>query len=267
MKKALSALLAAVMVLGLAAVMPITAHAATLTANDETSLRTALTNAVSGDTIRLTANITYPDFIGINGKTVTLDLNGKTLSVNNYIYLNGSAKLLLLNPDDGQFNVSCDIPEQSVAGVFGVGSKLEVTNVNYTGVANVASTAVTTYNGGEITAYGNVTSNDTGAWAGNGGKITINGTLTVPADNTYIKLFNGTTTAKTAADYETNTTKEGYRTYTDGSSTVWVKIPAGGGGDGKDYFVLWGKTTTYDKALWYNWILLIFCFGWIWMAF
>ena len=32
-------------------------------------------------------------------------------------------------------------------------------------------------------------------------------------------------------------------------------------------FRLWGKQTTYDKGLWYNWILLIFCFGWIWMAF
>ncbi|MCL1951219.1 MAG: hypothetical protein FWF60_00175, partial [Oscillospiraceae bacterium] len=104
----------------------------------------------------------------------------------------------------------------------------------------------------------------------------------------------------------TPSTKAGYKTYTDGSSTVWVKcaahtfgewvvdtqptatttgtkhrsctacnfredgtIPAtGGGGDGPgDYFVLWGKTTTYLKSNFWNWILLIFCFGWIWMAF
>jgi len=32
-------------------------------------------------------------------------------------------------------------------------------------------------------------------------------------------------------------------------------------------FKLWGIQTTYDKGLWYNWILLIVCFGWIWMAF
>ena len=34
-----------------------------------------------------------------------------------------------------------------------------------------------------------------------------------------------------------------------------------------NFFKLWGKQTTYDKGLWYNWILLIVCFGWIWMIF
>ncbi|MCL1952383.1 MAG: hypothetical protein FWF60_06105, partial [Oscillospiraceae bacterium] len=46
---------------------------------------------------------------------------------------------------------------------------------------------------------------------------------------------------------------------------------AGGGGtdpvDDSAYFKLWGKTTTYLKSNFWNWILLIFCFGWIWMAF
>ncbi|MCL1952385.1 MAG: hypothetical protein FWF60_06115 [Oscillospiraceae bacterium] len=45
-------------------------------------------------------------------------------------------------------------------------------------------------------------------------------------------------------------------------------IPAtGGGGDTGDYFKLWGKTTKYLKSNFWNWILLIVCFGWIWMAF
>ncbi|MCL1951919.1 MAG: hypothetical protein FWF60_03745, partial [Oscillospiraceae bacterium] len=43
--------------------------------------------------------------------------------------------------------------------------------------------------------------------------------------------------------------------------------PGGGGDDPGDYFKLWGKTTTYLKSNFWNWILLIFCFGWIWMAF
>jgi len=34
----------------------------------------------------------------------------------------------------------------------------------------------------------------------------------------------------------------------------------------KSYFKLWGKQTTWEKTF-LNWILLIFCFGWIWMAF
>jgi len=34
----------------------------------------------------------------------------------------------------------------------------------------------------------------------------------------------------------------------------------------KQYFKLWGKTTRWEKTF-LNWILLIVCFGWIWMAF
>ena len=33
-----------------------------------------------------------------------------------------------------------------------------------------------------------------------------------------------------------------------------------------DYFKLWGKETTWKKTF-FNWVLLIVCFGWIWMAF
>lgn len=32
-------------------------------------------------------------------------------------------------------------------------------------------------------------------------------------------------------------------------------------------FKLWGKPTNYSKDKWYNWVLLIVCFGWIWMVF
>ena len=34
----------------------------------------------------------------------------------------------------------------------------------------------------------------------------------------------------------------------------------------KQYFKLWGKVTKWEKTFW-NWLLLILCFGWIWMAF
>ena len=42
---------------------------------------------------------------------------------------------------------------------------------------------------------------------------------------------------------------------------IWEDIPVT-----KDYFKLWGKTTTWEKTP-LNWILLLLCFGWIWMAF
>lgn len=34
----------------------------------------------------------------------------------------------------------------------------------------------------------------------------------------------------------------------------------------ESYFTLWGKTTNWEKSFW-NWILCIVFFGWIWMAF
>ncbi|MCL1951844.1 MAG: hypothetical protein FWF60_03345 [Oscillospiraceae bacterium] len=157
MKKALSALLAAVMVLGLLALAPITAHAATLTANDAASLATAL--AAAGDnTIRLTADITYNDYIWISGtKTITLDLNGKILSVNNLVACTNGAKLLLANSSNGQFNVSYGDQQEDFTTVWAsdAGSKLEVTNVNCT---NSGASAVYVDFGGEVTVYGNATS-------------------------------------------------------------------------------------------------------------
>jgi len=248
MKKALSALLAAVMVLGLAAVMPITAHAATtIEVGTLTAFHNAITNAADGDTIRLTANIDYDGGISIEHKTITLDLSGKTLNVLNGLVVEDGG-FLLANPASGQFNVDFVDAEPD--------SAVYVTNVAYTGDEDAC--VVAAFGGSEVIVYGNVTSATRGAYAGFGGKITINGTLT--ASGTYIDLEG---TVKTAADYTTPTTKTGYRTYTDGTSTVWVKIPV----DDSAYFKLWGKTTTYLKSDFWNWILLIVCFGWIWMAF
>ncbi len=77
--------------------------------------------------------------------------------------------------------------------------------------------------GSTITVGGDVTANGgggIGAWANTGAKITIDGTIT--AEN-YVKV--GTTT-KTAADKTTPTSLIGYDTYTDATSTVWLKETA-----------------------------------------
>ena len=307
MKKALSALLAAVMVLGLAAVMPITAHAATIEVADADQLIAAF--AQPGDnTIRLLNNISY-DYATLGShcalaisedKTITLDLNGKTLNTER-LHVSNGGKVRLLDPANGQFNVSFDGTAAAVTA-NGAGSKVEVTNANYTGNTGNAVDAW----GGEAIVYGNVTSTDRGVGAGYGGEITIDGTITVPAGKTYIDLDFAT---KAAGEYATPTTKTGYRTYTFdsvyGTNTVWVKcnthvgdwvvdtaptatapgskhrtctacgqtetqaIPATGGGGtdpGAKYIKLWGKTTTWLDNFG-NWLLVIFCFGWIWMAF
>ena len=69
------------------------------------------------------------------------------------------------------------------------------------------------------TIGGNVNAGLIGVYAEDGGEATINGKITAP---TYIVIQD---VEYTAADFTLPTTKDGYKTYTDGVSTVWVKIP------------------------------------------
>ncbi|MGB4466114.1 MAG: S-layer homology domain-containing protein [Eubacteriales bacterium] len=76
---------------------------------------------------------------------------------------------------------------------------------------------VSVYNGvAEI--GGNVTANRVGAMIRAGGSITIDGMITAPA---YIEFNDNAPT--TIDDYLPETTKVGYRTYSDGKNNVWVK--------------------------------------------
>ncbi len=52
-----------------------------------------------------------------------------------------------------------------------------------------------------------------------GGSITIDGMITAPA---YIEFNDNAPT--TIDDYLPETTKVGYRTYSDGKSNVWVRV-------------------------------------------
>jgi hypothetical protein len=76
MKKVLTIALAVAMTLVL---VPVTAFAATATAGTAADLATAISNAVSGDTIQLTADITGIEQMTIN-KTITIDMNGFSIS-------------------------------------------------------------------------------------------------------------------------------------------------------------------------------------------
>ena len=109
--------------------------------NDQTTLTSALTAAQTGDTIKLTANITYNSTIVIKNKSVTFDLNGYTLNVVNNakeytaeemsgLYVKGNAAVAL--EGDGEFNVT-----GSWYGVFAEcneGESAEVTVTNATGI-------------------------------------------------------------------------------------------------------------------------------------
>jgi hypothetical protein len=72
--------------------------------------------------------------------------------------------------------------------------------------------------GASVIVGGNITSSKYGATASALGTVTVDGTITAPL---YVKM--GESAAMSADQFTEPTTKEGYRTYTKPSGTVWVK--------------------------------------------
>ncbi|MCL2884987.1 MAG: hypothetical protein FWF49_05845, partial [Oscillospiraceae bacterium] len=221
--KLLSALLAIAVLFCLSMAVPLTASAASVyNVGTAADFKSALDAAASGDTLRLTADVTYTQWLMISsGKTLYFDLNGKTLSATGGVTVSGGS-ILLTNPTNGQFNVSSS----------GYGSALDVYNETKVEVNNVTATGNCDegiWGGGEVMVYGNVTNATTNPTINAygviciGGKVTINGVLTVPTGVPYIRVGNA---LKTQADYGATTQKAGYREYKDDStgSYVWVKI-------------------------------------------
>jgi uncharacterized repeat protein (TIGR02543 family) len=79
--------------------------------------------------------------------------------------------------------------------------------------------------GTQVAIHGDITAGGTGVYAVTGAQVTVDATITVPVDRTYIYVHGA---SKDEADYEVVTTKVGYLTYTDsgGISAVWVADPA-----------------------------------------
>ena len=184
----------------------------------------ALTDVTDGQTIKLLNNITYSSqIIFNNGQSVTFDLNGFVLNATAGLLAANGSQILLKDPNDGELNASCKaaIGSFTVHGHGPVG-KIEVTSIS-TDVDHTYAAYAST--GGEIIVYGNVTNNATsgsGVHATSGCTVTVEGIITVSAGVTYIR-FLGTT--KTQSEYEATSTRTGYLEYTDGASTVWVKVP------------------------------------------
>jgi len=206
--------------LGIAAVnAQVCSIGATNYATLDLALAAVPTSAATPTTIKLLANIDYSGTLTFSNIKVTFDLNGKNLNVNGDFY-----GLLVENGGNvflsgiGNFNVTGRIYGTYINAY---GDKATVTN------ATGRAAGVFARQGAELTVLGNVTATDedgVGAYAGDiyslGTKITIEGTITVPATGTYIRVGD---VNKSKNDYEAVTTKPGYFTYTDGSNTVWVK--------------------------------------------
>jgi hypothetical protein len=133
-------------------------------------------------------------------------------------------------------------------GADGTGSELTVnSNVTIKGHGG----RIDTSNSGKITVNGNVTFNDdNGTVAAYGGQITVNGNVTFTGENSYVSvdkggivIINGTLTNdpekyvsffddasgehyfKPKSGHIPKSTKTGYREYTDGTSSIFIKIP------------------------------------------
>jgi len=106
-------------------------------------------------------------------------------------------------------------------GIFasGQGTKIMVTG-NVTAISGEGAYAGL---GGEIVVAGNVTSNGCGVKLRNSGPVIIEGYIAAPE----FSRINGV--LYSGDDFAEVTTREGYNTYTDGTSTVWVKyrVPSG----------------------------------------
>lgn len=201
------------------------------------TLGEALAAVQDGQTIRLLDDINYEGGICFSEKDVTFDLNGYILNVVNN---SGPGLQVDWGNVDIQDTSAAGNGEFNVAGSnYGVAApnhgSATVSNVTAAGVAGayagVSGTIVvigdvkaTVYgvaaNDGSVTVGSDVEAS-LGAWADAEGEITINGGITTA---TYVKVGSY---EKGIDDYITPTTKTGYRTYTDGESTVWVKAATG----------------------------------------
>ena len=183
------------------------------------TLNEALTAVGVGETktITLLQDIDYSGDIVVGSKSITLDLNHYTLNLTTYsgtYGVNAGSGGILAVTGDGAFNVS-----GSSRGVYSHdGGSVTVTNLSTSDGTGVAAFAE---NNGEITVLGDITMNTTGDATGacvkTGGKVTVNGTI---AAGTYLTIEETNYSANQMAAV---TTKTGYCTYTDGTSTVWVK--------------------------------------------
>ena len=168
--------------------------------------------------IRLLRSFSHDGQVTVDNKIITFSLNGKTLNVTNPSTANSSCGLLVQN--NGEVSLS-GAGALNVSGYDGVraesGAKATVTNAAATGQFGSGAYAASS---SQVSVNRIITSTYVGAYA-NGGQITVNGEISVPAEATYIIVGS---VSKAPDDHVTSSTKPGYLQYTSGASTVWVTM-------------------------------------------
>ncbi len=195
-----------------------------------------ITFDLNGNTVNISTTATAVTALIVNGGSLSLagdgalNISGKSQGV--HVNNNGTATVTnALRTGDSTGN----------AAAAYTGGTLTVLNdataTAYSGCAALAAT------GGSVTVYGNARSAWMAAYAESSGVVHIKGNATATAtgaDGAGAFAFNGGTIiidgeitadryirvgsiAKSVDDKNLPTTKEGYHTYTDNTSTVWVK--------------------------------------------
>ena len=219
----------------------------TLAITDSTPL-TDITNAVSalndGDVLTVTGSM----YIENSGTDLILNIpTGAKVIWNAYFYSyhglrflgGGSFESAAGKLDVGGIHIPSGAPTVTLngdidfwgddwsSGAYTTGSKLIINgNLTISGDDHEfrASSGEVIVNG-NVNITGGSPSDKSYAEVDSGGVMIINGSLTTLDDDEYV-MIDGVWFAK--GDHETVSSKDGYREYTDGTSSVFVKISSGG---------------------------------------
>ena len=210
------------------------------------------TGGTKQTTIKLLADITYPmEYCTMDNKKITFDLNGHDLIFTGSLWIDNGSNIDYIGK--GKFEVNrttsytalyllrgstCKLTGVTINDTAGIGTgryaegiycydySTVIVNGDVLAISNgdISSNSYAIYaiDNGTVTVNGDVIAlgNGYGALAFGGSTVTINGTMTT--NTIYINVGY---IYKTQADFTLPTTKTGFLTYTDGTSTVWVKEP------------------------------------------
>ncbi|MCL2863346.1 MAG: hypothetical protein FWE54_04585 [Methanimicrococcus sp.] len=223
-----------------------------------TDLAGALSDVLTGQTIRLLEDIYYNQGITITDKSITFDVGDFNLNVTTSTThaLNVTNGGVALSAGTGEFNVISTVSAfggvqatnsvvevSHAAGGMGVNAGNSTVTVNndatgtYNGV-NAFDSTVTVYNdvkgsigvlasNSTVIVKNDVTGGTNGVHALAGSKIYIDGVLSHSgADNRYVVLVTGVSAFLRKIDNNSVSSVPGYLEYTDGTNYVWVKAPA-----------------------------------------
>ena len=234
-------LIAAIMVASLAASFPASAYAQGPVARIGSTLyydiQTAIDAAPMGNhnetIIHLLTDIDHNDTINVLERKIIFDLNGKKLNVHsgNYVGINvTSGEVRLLDPDDGEFNVS----NESVY-TYEMGESAVLLSSSYAEVTNIRSPSIgVTLSNSSIKVFGDITitagsTYSIGIFARYYSHVIVEGAIHAPINPAtwhYIVFHSYAYEHSEFIDIGARVfdpSMPEYWKYTDGDNTVWVR--------------------------------------------